>query len=799
MRQKFNITNMSCVVCSTTIEKHISKLNGIKEAKVNLLKKEMIAEYDENTISTDFIINEIKKLGYGASLTKKNSKGIEDKPIRKLMFSIYLLLPLMYLSNATMLNLPRFESFYVNSIICLLLTVGIAILNIHYFINGFKGLFKLSPNMDSLIAVSSSAAIIYGLLIIIFELFNVNISSEVNTFYFESAGMVITLISVGKYLEAKAKMKTTNELNSLLDLTPKIARIIQDDIEIEISCSDLKKGDIVVIRSGDIIPIDGVIIEGGASLDESILTGESMLVDKTIDDFVFKATSNKSGFIKVLATTSSTETKYDDLVRLVDEASNSKAPIARLADIICKFFVPTVMFLSLVTFIIWIIIKGDFSLAITLAISVLVASCPCALGLATPTAIMVSTGIAAKNAILVSNAESLEHLSHVNTILFDKTGTLTKGELIINQIKPFQIARDEFLGLVSAIESHSKHPISLNLSKLSENHGFKVYNFEDIHGYGIKGEINKKVIIAGNIKLLEKEKINFPSELFDIKEKAVFFGYNSKFIGYITLSDSLKDSTIEAINKLKRMKFNLGIISGDNSYQTKEIAQKLGITDYYFEVLPADKDKIVTKYIENGHNVAFVGDGVNDSIALQKANVGIAIGSGTNVAIENANLVLSRSDLNDLVSAIMLSKKTMTIIKENLFWAFFYNIILIPIAMGILIPIGFYMKPMYGAVAMCISSLFVVSNALRLRKFTVNNELKNINKEEENKMKELIIEVKGMMCPHCEKRVVEALLKVDGVVKAVANHTENKVTVEVNENITKDELVKVIDEAGYEA
>lgn len=790
MIQKFNISNMSCVVCSTTIETHINKLGGIKKAEVNLLKKEMIVDYDESVLSEEKIISEVKKLGYGASLTKK-----EEKPFRKLIISISLLLPLMYLSNAEMFNLPTFKSFYINSCLCLLLTLAISIINVHYFVNGFKGLIKLSPNMDTLIAVSSSAAIIYGILIILFRLFNVNITNDVDTFYFESAGMVITLISVGKYLEAKAKLKTTNELNSLLDLTPKTAFVIRDGLEVEVKSTEIMKGEIVVIRSGDIIPIDGKIIEGGASLDESILTGEAMLIDKTKDDLVYKATSNKSGFIKIIATTEATETKYDELVKLVEEASNSKAPIAKLADIICKFFVPTVMALSFITFIVWMITKHDLSLAITLAISVLVASCPCALGLATPTAIMVSTGIAAKNAILVSNAESLEHLSNVNSLIFDKTGTLTKGELIISQINSFQITRNEFLGLVSAIESQSNHPISHNLSKLAENHGLIVTDFEDVFGYGIKGKIEGKVILAGNIKLLEKENINVNSEFKNIKDKAVYFAYDHKFIGYITLKDSLKESTVEAINTLKKMKYNISIISGDNEYQTKEIAERLGITDYYYEVLPSDKDKIVTKYQEEGKNVAFIGDGVNDSIALQKANVGIAIGSGTNVAIENANLVLSRSDLNDLVAAILLSKKTLRIIKENLFWAFFYNVILIPIAMGILTPIGFYMKPMYGAIAMCISSLFVVTNALRLRKFNINKELEK--NEEVNHMTVLTINVEGMMCPHCEKRVVDALLKVKGVHEAVADHKNNKVTVTVNNEKLLSKLQNTIEETGY--
>lgn len=790
MIQKFNIFNMSCVVCSTTIETHINKLNGVRKAEVNLLKKEMIVEYDENILTEEKIINEVKKLGYGASLTKK-----EENPSRKLLVSICLLLPLMYLSNAKMFNLPTVESFYVSSFICLALTLAISVINIHYFINGFKGLLKLSPNMDTLIAVSSSAAIIYGILIILFRWFHVNITDEVDAFYFESAGMVITLISVGKYLEAKAKSKTTSEINSLLDLTPKTAFIIRDGVEVEVNASEIIKGDIVVVRSGDIIPIDGTIIEGGASLDESILTGEAMLVDKTKDDLVYKATSNKSGFIKIVATTEATETKYDELVKLVEEASKSKAPIAKLADIICKFFVPTVIALSIITFIVWMIIKQDVSFAITLAISVLVASCPCALGLATPTAIMVSTGIAAKNAILVSNAESLERLSSVNTLLFDKTGTLTNGELIISQIKPFQITRNEFLGLVSAIESHSKHPISYNLRKLAENHCLVVTNFEDIHGLGIKGKIEGKDILAGNIKLLEKENIFVESDFKNIRDKAVYFAYDGKFIGYVTLKDSLKESTLDAINTLKNMKYNIGIISGDNEYQTKEIADRLGITKYYYEVLPSEKDKIVSKYQEEGNNVAFIGDGVNDSVALQKANVGIAIGSGTNVAIENANLVLSRSDLNDLVAAIILSKKTLKIIKENLFWAFFYNIILIPIAMGILTPLGFYMKPMYGAIAMCISSLFVVTNALRLKKFNACKE--KIKVKEVNVMKELTINVEGMMCPHCEKRVVDALLKVEGVQQAVADHYNNKVTVKVTDEKLLSKLQNVIEEAGY--
>ena len=800
MKETFNVTNVSCQICVQTIESKISKLEGVKCVQVNLLKKVMIVDYDDKIISNDEICNEVKKLGYGAF---KYEESIHDKLYdnekTRLILSVCLLIPLMYLSNANMFSLPTFGNFYIDSLIAMFLAIEIAFINIKYYINGFKSLFKLSPSMDTLIACSSLAAIFYGIIIIIFKLFKVDISDEVNAFYFESAGMVLTLITLGKFLEAKQKAKTTSELNSLLDLTPEIANLVIDEKgnTKEIKSQDIKIGDVLAVKQGDIIPIDGIIIKGGASIDESILTGESIPVDKLVNDYVYKATTNKNGYIFVEATTNATDTKYDELVELVNEASMSKAKISRSVDIICKFFVPTIMLLSVITFFLWLFItKYDVSFSITLAISVLVVSCPCALGLATPTAIMVSTGIAAKNYILVKNAESLEELSKIDTILFDKTGTLTEGKILINEILPFNMEYQDFVNMIVALEKKSSHPISKPFYDLPTTKDIEIANYREKHGLGIKGEVNKKVFVAGSLKMLDAYNINYDPTLKSILDKAIFFGYNKEFIGYVTIKDTIKESSKPAINSLKKMGIDLGIISGDTEYQTMITAKSLGIYNYYYEVLPEDKEKILTEYINKGKKVAFVGDGVNDSIALSKATIGIAIGSGTNVAMESANIVLSRNNLNDIVFAINLSKQTLRIIIQNLFWAFFYNILLIPISMGLFSKYGFYMKPSYGAFAMCLSSIIVVTNALRLRKFGIEKEGKNMfgKKAKDSKIN---IEVHGLNCSHCEANVEKVLKELPGVVSVKASAKKSLVVIENTDELDI-ELVKLeINKAGY--
>lgn len=801
MKDRFTVTNVSCQVCVQTIESRLSKFEGISFVQVNLLKKQMIVEYDENKISREMICNEVKKIGYGA-FYGDNDKSITTKDNEKfrLITSICLLIPLMYLSNANMFNLPTFDNYYINSLIAMFLSIEIAIINIKYYINGFKSLFKFSPTMDTLIATSSLAAILYGILIIIFKIFNVEFSDEINAFYFESAGMVLTLITLGKFLEAKAKAKTTTELNSLLDLTPENANLVVDDKwnTKVVPAQDIVIGNILSIKQGEVIPVDGVIIKGGASIDESILTGEAMPVDKLENDLVYKATVNKSGHIYIEALTNATETKYDELVKLVNEASMSKAKISRSADVICKFFVPSVMLLSFITFLMWMFITNyDISFSVTLGISVLVVSCPCALGLATPTAIMVSTGIAAKNYILVKNAESLETLSKIDTILFDKTGTLTEGKMVINEINPQNIDKTEFINMIVSIEKKSSHPISKPFYDLNVTKEYEIVNYREKHGLGIKGEINKKVLIAGNLKMLEMYNIPYDETLRSILDKAVFFAYNKEFIGYVTIKDTLKSSSYEALNELKKMNIDLGIISGDTEFQTMNIAKKLGVYNYYYEVLPEEKDKILSEYIEKGKKVAFVGDGVNDSIALSKATIGIAIGSGTNVAIENANIILSRNDLNDIVFAINLSKQTLKIIKQNLFWAFIYNIILIPVAMGAFSSFGFYMKPSYGAIAMCLSSLFVVTNALRLRKFGKVKEDKKMLFKKKTNDNELIIDVQGLNCSHCEKRVEDALSSLENVLTVKASAKKNSVVLTYSDNVDIDSIKEAIEKAGY--
>ena len=798
MKETFTVTNVSCAVCVQTIESKISKLEGINTVSVNLLKKEMIVDYDSNIIKDEDICKEVKKLGYGAfKLSDSETVKLKDNEKYRLIISSVLLVFLIYLSNAKMLGLPTFNNFYIDGLVAMFLAIEIAFINIKYYINGFKSLFKLAPSMDTLIACSSLAAILYGILIIIFKIFKIEFNDEVNAFYFESAGMVLTLITLGKYLEAKAKAKTTTELNSLLDLVPDVANLVineKGDTK-EINASDIKMGDILAVKQGEIIPIDGIIVKGGASIDESVLTGEAMPVDKLEGDLVYKATNNKSGFILIEASSEATETKYDELLKLVNEASMSKAKISRSADVICKFFVPAVMLLSLITFLIWILItKGDISFSITLAISVLVVSCPCALGLATPTAIMVSTGIAAKNYVLVKNAESLEDLSKIDTILFDKTGTLTNGNMVIKEICPFNIDRQDFINMIVALEKKSSHPISKPFTELEVTKDIEIINYRDKHGLGIKGDINKKTLLAGNLKLLDFYNVKYDETLKSILDKCVFFAYNKEFIGYVIIKDSIKDSSIDAINKLKAMNIDLGIISGDTEYQTMGIAEKLGIYNYYSEVLPEDKEKIVSEYINKGKKVCFVGDGVNDSIALSKAVVGIAIGSGTNVAIENANIILTRNDLNDIVFGIELSKQTLKIIKQNLFWAFIYNILLIPLAMGIFSGFGFFMKPAYGAVAMCFSSIFVVTNALRLRKF---GKEKEENKMLFKKKNEIELIVSGLNCAHCEKRVEDAIKNANGILSVKASAKKSLVKLEINDDFNEEEVKILITNAGY--
>ncbi len=847
IKEKYNITGMSCAACSAKVEKTVSKLVGMDRASVNLLTNSMQVEYDEKKLSSKDIIKSVVDAGYGASLAGDTKEKAKDKSIKKtnddaissmkfrLKVSIIFLAILMYFSMGSMIGLPlpNFLSGAGNpvgfALTQLLLVLPVMYVNRKYYISGFKSLSHFSPNMDTLVAVGTIAAFIYGVIAIYimgYALNNndINIVTEYRkNLYFESVSMILTLITLGKFFETGSKARTTDAISKLIDLSPKRANVIRDGVEENILTEDVRVGDIVVIRPGESIPVDGIIIEGSTSVDESAITGESIPVQKDKGDKLIGATINKNGSVKIKASDVGEDTAISRIIALVEEASSSKAPIAKMADKVAGVFVPVVMGIALVTFIVWLVLGYDFSFALNRAIAVLVISCPCSLGLATPVAIMVGTGKGAENGILIKSADALETTHSIDTVVLDKTGTVTKGKPVVTDIIGFDIDENEFLKLAASVESASEHPLAEAIVEKAKEKNLAISlpkDFRAQSGRGIRADIDGKKIVAGNEQAIKETVGNDAgfdtvfdkgNELASQGKTPMYFMADNKLIGIIAVADTIKDDSKEAIEALKARDIDVVLLTGDHKNTATAIAKQAGINKVIAEVLPTDKEEHVRKLMEAGHKVAMVGDGINDSPALARADVGIAIGAGTDVAIESADIVLMHSSLNDVATAIDLSKAVIRNIKQNLFWAFFYNSVGIPLAAGVFyLSLGWKLSPMFGAAAMGMSSVCVVSNALRLRGFkrvniknnkSGNDEIvliENNEKKKEEKIMTTVINVNGMMCEHCKATVEKVTKAVEGVSNSTVNLDAKNVTIEYADGTDLDKVKKAITDAGYE-
>ncbi|MBR3785092.1 MAG: cadmium-translocating P-type ATPase [Firmicutes bacterium] len=834
MKEKFKVTGMTCSACSSRVERTVDKLDGTSQVMVNLLTGSMQVDFDEGQITAEEICQAVEKAGYGASVDsgegpsetaqKKESASADaeeetKKMKRILIWSVALLVPLMVVSMGHMVtgvHVP--ERPLTNILLQVVFLIPIVVLNRKYFLKGFPSLFRGAPNMDSLIAIGSAAAIVYG----VFVMFRITTGYETGNMelvhhyagdvYFESAAMILTLITVGKYLETRSKGKTSQAIEKLMDLAPKTATVLRDGVETEVPAEELLVGDIMVIRPGESIPADGVIVSGKTSIDESAITGESIPVEKTEGDQVVSATLNKTGFVQVRATRVGADTTISQIIKLVDEASASKAPIARLADRIAGVFVPTVICIALLAGAAWLLAGAGFEFALSIAISVLVISCPCALGLATPVAIMVGTGKGAENGILIKSGEALETAHHVDTVVLDKTGTITEGAPRVTDVIALGAPEELLLKIACGLEKGSEHPLAEAVLTYGKERGvveFEVKNFEAVFGRGVCGMIDGRKSLAGNEALMTENGIVMSDvkpqldALADQGKTPLIFADEEKVLGVIAVADVEKESSREAIDAFAAMGIDVVMLTGDNERTAEAVRRRLGIPRVIAGVLPADKERHIASLQAEGHRVAMIGDGINDAPALAKADVGIAIGAGTDVAIESADAVLMRSDLRDAVTAVKLSKAVIKNIKENLFWAFFYNIIGIPVAAGVLYPLfAIKLSPMIGAAAMSLSSVCVVSNALRLRRFKVkykekvNNQVPQEPVTEEEKEMKYELKIEGMMCMHCQRHMTEALNKMEGV-QAEINLEEKTAYVTADREISMDEFQAVVDEAGY--
>ncbi|MFW0712926.1 heavy metal translocating P-type ATPase [Aliarcobacter butzleri] len=833
--QKFDIKGMTCSACSTAVDRNVKKLEGINEVNVNLLNNSMIVKYDENILNNETIIKKVQDAGYEAFLiengkkTQKNSTEdnlgkIETNELKnRLIISFIFAIPLFYISMGHMLNwyLPHLFHGYSNAITFsftqFLLALPIVFINIKYYKVGFKTLYKGSPNMDSLIAIGTSAAMIYGVFSIYkigYGLGNNDIDMVIqysHDLYFESAAIVLTLITLGKFLEARAKENTSEAINKLINLTPKTALVLRNNQEIEIPIDELILKDIVIVKPGNIVPTDGIIIFGNSSIDESMLTGESLPVSKKVGDKVIGASINKSGSFKFEVTKLGEDTVLSQIIKLIEEASSSKAPISKLADRISAIFVPTVIVISILATVTWLFLGYSFEFALSIGIAILVISCPCALGLATPTAIMVGTGKGAQNGILIKSAESLEIAHTINTVVIDKTGTITEGKTQVTDIFTNEkITQDKLLQLCATIEKNSEHPLADAILKKTQEKEIELLNatdFEALNGLGIKAKVEDRVFYIGNKKLLDSKNISLDlfyeksEKLANEAKTPIFIADESEVLGLIAISDVVKPTSKDAILEFEKMGLEVIMLTGDNYKTANAIAKQININNVIAEVLPQDKEKEIQKLQSLGKKVAMIGDGINDAPALVRADVGIAIGAGTDIAIESANIVLVKSDLLDAVKAIQLSNAVIKNIKQNLFWAFFYNIIGIPLAAGVFYTIlGWKLSPMFAGAAMSLSSVTVVLNALRLKLFEPRiskNLLEQNNISKGNKM-EKILKVDGMTCGHCKARVEKVVTAIDGVDSVEVDLASKNVTVKMSKDISEQTLSDVIVDAGYE-
>lgn len=832
MKQKFNVTGMSCAACSAHVEKSVNGVEGVSHCDVNLLANSMMVEYDETKTNPTQIIQSVEQGGYGASLVgskqeEKKENVIEDE-LKKMKFrliaSFAFMIPLFYISMGHMMNWPL-PSFFLGStnvmtfaLTQLLLALAVIRINEHYFINGFKSLFKKSPNMDSLIAIGSGAALLYG----IYAIFKIGIALGINDMetvhhmsmdlYFETSAMILALINLGKYLEARSKGKTSEAIRKLMDLSPKKALVLRNGIEMEIPVDEVVLDEIILVKPGMSIPVDGVIIEGYSTIDESAITGESIPVEKNINDTVIGATINKTGSFKFKATRIKENTTLSQIIRLVEEASSSKAPIAALADRVSAVFVPIVIGISLVSFVVWMMINQNFEQALSFAIAVLVISCPCALGLATPTAIMVGTGKGAENGLLIKSAASLETAGKINTVVLDKTGTITQGNPEVTDFYSTSLSENDLLDMAYALENPSEHPLALAIVKKAKELNRplkKVENFNANLGKGIEATLDGKKCLAGNKKWMNQNQINcsdYENQSIQFAKEGktpLYFAYDGKLIGMIAVADAIKDSSTHAIDNLTSMNVEVIMLTGDNEQTAKAIAKQAHIPHVIAQVLPSGKQQEVQKLQQQGKVVAMVGDGINDAPALVQADVGIAIGAGTDVALESADIVLVKNDLMDVVSTIQLSKAVIRNIKQNLFWALCYNSIGIPLAAGLFYPLLHWkLNPMFGAFAMSMSSFCVVSNALRLKFFKPSfiEEKKEFNNDIVSEKGEIAmtktLTVEGMMCMHCKSHVEKALNDLEGV-QATVDLDAKTATVTLEKEVSDETLTKAVADAGY--
>lgn len=839
MKEKFDITGMTCSACSARVEKKVAELEGVEEVNVNLLSNAMSVVFNDQT-SVKKIISAVEDAGYGASLHAKRQakKGAavptEDPAIaqqksmkHRLIISLVFTIPLFYISMGHMWHvpMPAFLEGTQNAIAFaftqFLLMLPVVYVNFSYFKNGFRNLWRRSPNMDSLIALGSTAAIVYG----IFAIYKIGYGLGIQDMhlvheyqmdlYFESAAMILALITVGKYMESRAKGKTSDAIRKLIDLTPKTATVIRDGQEQTIPVEEVLVGDYIRVKAGETVPVDGIITEGAGSVDESALTGESIPVEKKAGDPITGAGIVSSGYLVFQAKKVGDDTTLAQIIDLVEEASSSKAPIAKLADKVSGIFVPIVIGVAVLATVIWLLTGATFEFALSIGISVLVISCPCALGLATPTAIMVGTGKGAENGILMKSAEALETAHKVGTVVLDKTGTVTEGKPSVTDVLPTEgVPLSSLIQIAASLEQLSGHPLGNAIVEYANTQNIpflQADGFQATEGQGISAVIDGKHYYAGNRLMMEMQKLPFQdlqsrAEQFAGEGKTpLFFANEEKLLGVIAVADPIKPTSRQAVSELTQMGIDVIMLTGDNAKTAEAIRQQAGIPTVISDVLPQEKEAQIRKLQEDGKVVAMIGDGINDAPALARADVGVAIGAGTDIAIESADVVLMRSDLLDVVSAIRLSHAVIRNIKQNLFWAFFYNSIGIPLAAGILFPaFALKLNPMFAAAAMSFSSVFVVSNALRLKWFTprarsaapATQEIKSSERNEEIVMQK-IIHINGMSCPHCSNHVQQALNAIDGVEAVV--ELENKLArVTLTGAVSDDTLKQAVVDAGYE-
>jgi len=828
LMKKFNVTGMSCAACSSRVEKAVSKVEGVQSCSVSLLTNSMGVE---GSASDESIIAAVEKAGYGASVAgaeKKQSAETDqlkdkDTPVlmHRLIASVGFLVVLMYISMGHMMwgwPLPAFfaDNHIAMGLVQLLLCVIIMVINQKFFINGFKGLIHRSPNMDTLVALGSGASFVYS----VYALFAMTdaqvkgnaelVMSYMHEFYFESAAMILTLITVGKMLEAHSKGKTTNALKALLNLAPKKATLLIDGKETEVTVDKVKKGDVFVVRPGESIPVDAEITDGSTAVDESALTGESIPVDKTVGDSVSAGTINKSGFIKCSATAVGEDTALSQIIKMVSDAAATKAPVAKIADKVSGVFVPAVIVIALITIAVWLLCGQTVGYALARGISVLVISCPCALGLATPVAIMVGNGMGARKGILFKTAASLEEAGKTQIAVLDKTGTITKGEPKVTDIIPFEITENELLKYAYSIEAKSEHPLAkaiiVKAEELSLN-PYEVTDFKAESGSGLSAEYNGEKIIGGSKKYISSL-INISNDissradsLSEEGKTPLFFMKGDKLLGIIAVADVIKDESPQAVKELQNMGIKVVMLTGDNERTAKAVGKLAGVDEVIAGVLPDGKEKVVAELKKQG-KVLMVGDGINDAPALTRADIGMAIGSGTDIAIDAADVVFMKSKLTDVPAAVRLSRKTLRNIHENLFWAFIYNVIGIPLAAGVWIPLlGWQLNPMFGAAAMSLSSFCVVTNALRLNFFDISNPKKDRKikyklKKDDNAMTKTM-KIDGMMCSHCEGRAKQSLEGLAQVSQAEVSHEKGTAVVTLTAEVSNDVLKKTVEDQGY--